>query len=77
MTNREGFALGLALGNQRGGERGMAAGLIVGRKQGVGEGILMAREAIKPAISEGTRFGSPACAKLLESMKRWDDETEA
>lgn len=75
-AGRAAFAKGLELGIEIGREQGMAAGLITGLKQGRVEGMLATREALKAAIADGTRHGSSECARVLESMKRWDAAAE-
>lgn len=69
-AGRAAFVKGLELGIEIGEQRGMAAGVIVGYRQGKLEGILETREAYKSAISDGTKHGSPVCARELEAYKR-------
>lgn len=74
-AGRKGFMLGYELGLKHGEERGLAAGLKVGEESGFYRGVAATRAALRRAIADGTRHGSPECARTLESMKRWDDDS--
>jgi|JTFP01.1.fsa_nt_gb tetrahydromethanopterin S-methyltransferase subunit F len=76
-AGRAAFAKGLEVGVEVGREQGMAVGLIAGIKQGRAEGFLAAMQGVKSAISDGTRHGSPECARVLEAYKRLEAEIGA
>lgn len=56
------FEQGLNVGREQGFADGYTAGEAIGFVAGV--------QSVASALSEGTRFGSPKCARSLESLKR-------
>lgn len=72
-AGRKAFEIGRELGREEGRQQGRMEGQAVGEYVGFIAGV----NSLKAALSDGTRRGSPVCAKALESLKRLgaiDDE---
>lgn len=65
-AGRQGFSVGLEVGREQGRAEGRLEGQAVGEYIGFVAGV----NSLKAALSDGTRHGSPVCAKALESLKR-------
>lgn len=65
-AGRQAFSIGREVGREEGRQEGRVEGQAVGEYVGFVAGV----NSLKAALSDGTRHGSPVCAKALESLKR-------